>query len=64
MSKEQKNDIAPVEFKLDRDHTHRGEDYAKGKTITLRKHQADRLSKEGVGTIVKTGSGSGVGVNE
>ena len=52
MSETKKNDITPVKFKLDADHTHAGVDHKKGETITLRKHQADRLQKAGTGKIV------------
>jgi len=49
-STETKNDTTPVKFKLSVNHTHQGEDLEKGKVITLRKEQADRMGH--IGSIV------------
>jgi len=49
---EKKNDVTPVKFKLDTFHTHKGEEFEEGDTITLCKYQAVNLEKQKVGKIV------------
>lgn len=47
-----KNDVTPVQFKLACDHTHKGEPFKKGKQITVRKEQGERMQKANLGQIV------------